>query len=90
MLEILYDKDTKEVRAWNADESVQGNLQPKAGQEVVIFPIDPPAFESGEYKVDLATQSIIDGNPDYVPVESYNAKIEINNLKVRVGQLEKK
>lgn len=29
MLEVVYDVATKEVRAWNADDSVQGNLKPK-------------------------------------------------------------
>lgn len=66
MLEILYDVTTKEVRAWNADESVQGNLDPQPGQEVVIFPIDPPTFDSDIYYVDLANQKLIP-NPNYVP-----------------------
>lgn len=66
MLEILYDTTTKEVRAWNADESVLGNLDPQSGQEVVIFPIDPPTFDSDVYYVDLADQKLIP-NPDYTP-----------------------
>lgn len=89
MLEILYDTATKEVRAWNADDSVQGNLKPKEGQEVVIFPIDPPTFESDVYFVDLANKKLV-GNPDYIPVEPFNAKAEIDDLKARVGKLEKK
>jgi len=67
MLEVLYDVATKEVRAWNADDSVQGNLKPKKGQEVVILPIDPPSFESDVYYVDL-TNGVIVGNPDYNPL----------------------
>lgn len=66
MLEILYETNTKEVRAWNADEAVQGNLDPQPGQSVVVFPIDPPTIDSDVYYVNLATQTLIP-NPDYVP-----------------------
>lgn len=89
MLEVLYDKATNEVRAWNADDSVQGNLKPKEGQEVVIWDIEPPDFESDVYYVDLDNKQI-KGNPDYVPTEPFNAKAEIDDLKARVGKLEKK
>lgn len=67
MLEILYDVASLEIRAWNADESVQGNLVTSPGQAIVIFPIDPPDFPSDWYKVDLAAQTIV-GNPDYDPL----------------------
>lgn len=89
MLEVLYDKATNEVKAWNADDSVQGNLKPKEGQAVIIWNIDPPAFESDIYYVDLANKEI-KGNPDYVPHVSFNPKAEIDDLKERVENLEKK
>ncbi|MBA7672709.1 hypothetical protein ES703_80895 [subsurface metagenome] len=63
MLEVLYNIDTKEVRAWNADMSVKGNLKPKEGQKVVILPVDPPAFESDIYYVDFKAKKVV-GNPD--------------------------
>ncbi len=88
MLEILYDIATKEVRGWNADDKVQGNLIPKEGQEVVIFPISPPDFESDIYYVDLASKKIV-GNPDYVPPVAFNTEAEVSDLKSRVGKLEK-
>lgn len=82
MLEILYDIGTKEVRAWNADMEVKGNLKAKEGQEVVIFPIDPPNFLSDWYKVDLENQTII-GNPDYVgrtpPLSTHPARLDAIN-----------
>lgn len=65
MLEVLYDTTTKEVRAWNADMKVKGNLKPKEGQKVVILPIDPPAFESDWYKIDLVNKQVA-GNPAYI------------------------
>ena len=67
MLEVLYDIATKEVRAWNADMKVKGNFKPKEGQKVVILPIDPPAFESDWYKVDLVNKEVV-GKPDYVQI----------------------
>jgi len=65
-LEVLYDISTKEIRAWNADESVQGNLPPKPGQAVVILPTELPGFASDLYFVDLENQQVL-GNPEYKP-----------------------
>ncbi len=78
MLEVLYDIATNEVRAWNADMKVKGNLKLKEGQEVVILPIDPPDFGSDIYYVDLQKQTVI-GNPDYIepePVRDDSAEID--------------
>lgn len=88
MLEVLYDIATKEVRAWNADESVQGNLKPKEGRGVIILPIDPPTFVTDWYKVDLTNQIIV-GNPDYMPTEPFNPKVEIDELKAEIKELKK-
>ena len=85
MLEILYDTQTKEVRAWNADMKVKGNLKPKEGQKVVIFPIDPPSFESDIYYVDLANKQI-KGNPGYVPPAPFNARAEIDDIKTKLKE----
>ncbi len=84
MLEVLYDKDTKEVRAWNGDMKVKGNLKPKAGQEVVILPIDPPDFESDWYKVDGQK---IAGNPDYIEPVTMDFAVEIGKLKEEIRKL---
>lgn len=83
MLEILYDIATKEVRAWNNDESAQGNFKPKEGQEVVIWDIDPPTFESDWYKVDLENQIIV-GNPGYIPPEPFDPRAEIDEIKAKM------
>lgn len=90
MLEVLYDIATKEVRAWNGDDSVPGHFKPKEGQAVVILPIAPPDFESDIYFVDLDNQQVI-GNPDYVEPEPVRdlAK-EIDELKIRVDKLSPK
>ncbi len=98
MLEILYEVATKEVRAWNGDMFVKGNLKPREGQEVVIFDIDPPDFESDIYYVDLLNKQII-GNPNYIEpqpprdlaaeVDEIKAKIaDYDNLKAKVEKLE--
>lgn len=76
MLEVLYEKETGIVRAWNADDSVQGNLLVKEGQEVVILPIDLPDFKSDIYYVDLDNQVII-GNPDYKPIPPRSTHISV-------------
>lgn len=90
MLEVLYDTATKEVRAWNADMSVKGNLNPKNGQEVVIWSIDPPTLESDWYKVDLKRKRIV-GNPDYTkPEPPRDFAAELKNLEQRVKMIEGK
>ena len=70
MLEILYDEATRRVLAWNADSKVVGNLNPQAGQKVVILPINPPTVVSDFYTVDLAKQTVLP-NPAYVPPPDY-------------------
>ncbi len=86
MLEVLYDIATKEVRAWNADMKVKGNLKPKEGQEVIILNSLPPDFESDIYFIDLTSKKI-KGNPDYVPIEPFNPRIEIDKLKAEIEKL---
>jgi len=85
MLEILYDTATKEVRAWNADMRVKGNLKPKEGQEVVIWDIDPPAFDSDAWFVDLANKQVV-GN---ISPEPFSPRDEIDKLKARMDKIEK-
>ena len=88
MLEVLYDTNTKEVRAWNADDKVQGNFKPKVGQEVIILPISPPDFESDWYKVDLANKKVV-GNPDYIRPIVRDLVAEIDDLKAEIALLKK-
>ena len=91
MLEILYDKTTKEVRAWNADDAVQGNFKPKGGQEVVIWNIPIPSFDSGEYKVNVTNQTVVDGNPSYVePEPPRDLATEIDEIKAEIKKLKDK
>lgn len=88
MLEIVYDKDTKEVRAWCADSKEFGNFRPKEGQEVVIWDIPIPSFESQEYKVDVTSRTVIDGNPDYVaPISPRDLATDIDAQQVKIDEL---
>ena len=74
MLEVLYDKITKQVRAWNADMSVQGNFTPKPEEAVVILDTAPPTFKSDVYYVDLNNQVIV-GNLDYLAKVAYQDQL---------------
>lgn len=67
MLEVLYDINTLEVRAWNADPLAQGNFLPGPDQDVVVLPIDPPTAPSDWFVVDLVAQDMLP-NPDYDPL----------------------
>lgn len=87
MLEVLYDTATKEIRGWCGDNKQFSNFKPKEGQEIVILEGPPPGFESDIYYVDLEKQKVV-GNPDYVPIEPFNPKTEIDSLKVRMEALE--
>lgn len=90
MLEVLYDTTNNEVRGWCADPDQFDNFKPKEGQEVVILPVDVADIpESDDYWVDLTNKKLL-GNPDYVPPETFNPKDEIDDLKARVKELEKK
>ena len=73
MLEILYNTTSLVVKAWCGDEDQFGNFDPGPGQAVVIYPIDPPGFESDWYKLDMVNQTIV-GNPDYEPTD-YHARV---------------
>lgn len=79
MLEILHDIETLEVRAWNADDSVQGNLKPKTGQEVVIWDIGIPDSPRCSFTVDLANQQLIP-DPDCI-AEKLQAEADDARLK---------
>ena len=88
MLEVLYDKATKEVRGWCADPLQFGNFPPGKGKTVVILDCDIPTIESDVYTVDLATQKVV-GNPDYVPVVARDLYAEIDKLRAEIGELRK-
>ena len=67
MLEVKYDEATKLVRAWNADPLVEGNLKPRVGEAIVVFPnAFPPTQQSDFWTVDLALQELIP-NPNWKP-----------------------
>ena len=88
MLEVLYDKLTKEVRGWCADPKQFGNFTARKGQAVVILPGGPPDFRSDDYFVDLAAQKVV-GNPDYVPVVQRDLHAEIDELRAEIEELKK-
>jgi len=86
LLEVIYDTTTGEVRAWNADTSVKGNLKPREGQKVVILDTNLPSFESDWYRVDFIKQEII-GNPNYKSVPPRNLLAELDELKAEVKKI---
>ncbi len=88
MLEVLYDKDTKEVRGWCADSKQFGNFTAKKGQEVVILDCGPPTVESNVYTVDLAAQTIL-GNPDYMAPVPRNLEAEMDELRAEISEMKK-
>ncbi len=88
MLEVLYDKATKEVRGWCGDSSEFGNFPPGKGKAVVILDCDIPTIESDVYTVDLVAQKVV-GNPDYAPVVRRDLYAEIDELRAEMGRLRK-
>ncbi len=86
MLEVLYDKATKEVRGWCADPTQFGNFPTGKGKTVVILDCDIPAVESDVYTVDLVAQEVV-GNPDYVPVTPRDLNAEIDELRAEIEKL---
>lgn len=89
MLEILYDKQTKEVRGWCTDEEQFGKFKLKQGEEIVILPISPPSYISDHFFVDLTGKKIY-GKPLTLFQPSRNLKLEIDKLITRVENLERK
>ena len=88
MLEVLYDEATKEVRGWCGDPNEFGNFKPKAGQAVVVLPIDIPPM-SDTYTVDLVGQKVV-VNPAYVAPVVRDLTGEIDEIKTRLAKLERK
>ncbi len=88
MLEVLYDKATKEVRGWCADPTEFGNFPSRKGQTVVILDCDIPTIESDVYTVDLVVQKVV-GNPDYVPIAPRDLYAEMDELRAEIRELRK-
>jgi len=88
MLEVLYDKVTKEVRGWCADPAEFGNFTAKKGQTVVVLDCGIPTIESDVYTVDLVAREVV-GNPDYVAVVPRDLYAEIDQLRTEIGELRK-
>lgn len=87
MLEILYDTTNNEVRGWCADEAKFGNFQPKVNEVVVIWDIELPNYDSEQFYVDLATQTII-GEPLVIEPVVFHPTNTIHGLKARVAHTE--
>ena len=91
MLEVLYEQDSKIIRAWNADDSTQGNFKPKAGQAIILLPGEPPIFDSDVYYVDLKNRQVV-ANPSYIQppdpkAEWQAARTEAEKLAVLARRL---
>ena len=84
MLEVKYNIADNRILAWNADPLVEGNLKPRVGEAVVVFPnAYPPTIPSDWYKVDLIGKNVV-GNPDYkLPVVRVPL-VEIDQVKVTI------
>ena len=89
--EVLYDTETNDVRAWNMDMNVVGNLNPQSGEKVIFLFTKPPTIESDWYKVDLA-KGIIAGNTEYVSIKpaAHTLGEKVIELEQRIAILEAK
>lgn len=87
MLEVLYDIGTGEVRAWCGDPEQFGELKAKAGQAVIVLPVDVKDIPQGsDYMVDLDTETVYPATP-HVPPPDYkqewkDAKTAADKIKV--------
>lgn len=87
MLEIRYDKSTKVVTAWCADENQFGNLS-REGHAIVVLDIPIPEKSCLAYLYDEATEGLVE-NSDYVePEPSRDLATEMDEMKARVEMLE--
>ena len=83
MLEVLYSVSTGRVKAWNADDKVQGNLKPREGEAVVIIPVGIPP-QSDFYTVDLVNKTVLP-NPLYKPLIVRDIPKEVDAIKAKLG-----
>lgn len=88
MLEIIYDKLTKQIKAWNSDTKSLNSYKLKEDESRVILDIDPPNLQTDWYIFDEVKQSI-SGNPDYIFTPPRDPFAEIDDIKVRLEIVEK-
>jgi len=80
-IEIVYNKTTGRITAWNMDENQQGNLRPKEGQELVVWDTEVPDGKTDSYFADVKNKKI-KLNPDYVPpAPARDLAVEIDEIK---------
>jgi hypothetical protein len=90
MLEIRYNKTTKQVMGWNSDPSVVGNLQPRNSDEAMtILNVGIPTVVSDVYFIDLA-QGKVFPNPTYTPPVVIDLKTVVDQLKTDLATLQAK
>ena len=92
MLEIRYNKNTKEISGWwgNRHGNKEVKLRNRPDEAMVMLDIGIPEKSLGAYLYDEATESLVD-NPDYVepePVRDDSA--EIDKLWTEINKLKKK
>ena len=89
MLEVLYNTNTLEVRAWCADETQFGNLIPGTDEAVIIFPIAPPLYDSAYFYVDLSTQQVFgDPLPEPTPTPIFTPVNPVHGVEQRLTYVE--
>ena len=86
MLEVKYNKYTKEVTGWCGDTKQFGYLKPDNNEKVVI--LDIPLPDKPPCAVLFSKNKLI-LNPDYVePEPAINIPDKIKELEARVKKLE--
>lgn len=90
MLEIRYNKQTKEVTGWWGSRfgNHKVKLRNRPNEAIITLAIAFPGKEFDAYLFDKGTQSLI-LNPNYVKPIIRNPLTEIDALKARVERLEK-
>lgn len=90
MLKLRYNQMTKQVTGWCGYEDRFDKFTARHPDDLtVLLDIPIPPLGSRAYLYDEQNEAIIP-NPDYVPHLHRNPIKEIDNLKKRIEELEKK